>query len=156
MKSHIQSFVSTRAGLAGIAVAAIALTTTAVFADAYSDRSKAMKEIGGAMRTMGMMMADPSSFDGETVKEKATVIKVNFEKSKDLFPEGDIPQGSRAKENIWTENAEFMKIFDDGIAAAEAVANAGGDQDQEAFAKAFGDLGQTCKGCHTKFRAPKQ
>lgn len=156
MKSGIQSLVLSRTGLAAIAVSAIALTTTAVFADAYSDRSKAMKEVGGAMQAMGKMMADPSTFDGETVEEKANIIKVNLEKAKDLFPEGDIPDGSRAKETIWQENAEFMKLFDDGIAASEAVASAGGDFDQEAFANAFGQLGKTCKGCHTKFRAPKK
>ncbi len=156
MLSRFQNLVTAKTGIALAAAFGLAVSATSVHADAFADRSAAMKEVGAAMEAMGKMMADPSTFDGETVEAKAGIIATNLTKAKDLFPAGDVPEKSRAKETIWSDNEGFMKIMDGAIAAAKATAEAGGEFDQDGFAASFSSLGKGCKGCHEGYRTPKK
>ncbi len=156
MKSRFRNLVASKTGFALAAALGLAVSTSSVHADAFADRSAAMKEVGAAMQAMGKMMADPGTFDGETVEAKAGIIATNLTKAKGLFPAGDVPEKSRAKETIWSDNAGFMKIMDESIAAAKATAEAGGGFDQDGFATSFASLGKGCKGCHETYRTPKK
>lgn len=72
-----------------------------------------------------------------------------------LFLDGtakaDRPGKTRAKADIWSDQAGFNKAFGDAQAAVAALAGVTGDG-QEALAAAVGDLGKACGGCHKPFR----
>jgi cytochrome c556 len=61
---------------------------------------------------------------------------------------------SRAKPEVWTDQAGFAakaKEFADATAALAAAAKA---DDKEAFAAALASTNASCKGCHDSFQAP--
>jgi cytochrome c556 len=70
------------------------------------------------------------------------------------FPAGSGPEAgkTRARPEIWSQPEEFkaaMKLFSDAAPKLTAAANSG---DAGAIRAAFGDVGQSCKNCHDKFR----
>jgi len=61
---------------------------------------------------------------------------------------------SRAKPEVWTDQAGFAakaKEFADATAALAAAAKA---DDKEAFTAALASINASCKGCHDSFQAP--
>jgi len=59
---------------------------------------------------------------------------------------------SRAKAEVWTDQAEFAakaKAFADATAALAAAAKA---DDKDAFTAALASTGAACKGCHESFQ----
>lgn len=145
--------------LAGAAVAGglmLGLSITAAQADAIEDRQAAMKDVGNAMKVLAGMAKGEAEFDAAAVKSNAETIAARFATAKDLFPEGS-DSGAKetwAKAEIWQDKDTFLKIMDDGIAAANAVAGAG---DLDSLKPALGELGgKGCKACHEKFRRPKE
>lgn len=59
---------------------------------------------------------------------------------------------TRAKPEIWTEQAKFKKGSDDLVAAAAQLNVAAKTGNLDNLKKAFGDAGKTCKACHDAFR----
>jgi cytochrome c556 len=130
----------------GAAVAVIA-------ADAYHDRHMAMEAVGDAMKPLGAIAKKQAPFDAAVVKASATTIADNLKKAQALFPAGSGGGESRAKPEIWTDAVGFEKGMKDAHAAAVALQAV---SDEAAFGPALGALGSTCKGCHDKYRLPKQ
>ncbi|MCR9239619.1 MAG: cytochrome c [Alphaproteobacteria bacterium] len=125
-------------------------------ADSVSDRNAAMKDVGKAMKSLADTAKGAVEFVGEDVEKNAQTIVSLFEVARPLFDNGEEVSGSRAKATIWSDAAGFSKEFDDGIAAAKAVADAGAEYDEDAFKAAFGELGGSCKSCHESYRLPKE
>ena len=118
------------------------------------ERSKLMKGMGGAMRTLnGFVKGNKSA---EEAAEAAAVIAASAPKIADVFPPntgmGANPK-SEAKDNIWEEWDAFTaaaSLLGDKAATLEAVLASG---DAGTVAAAFGDLGKNgCGGCHSRFR----
>jgi cytochrome c556 len=130
----------------GAAVAVIA-------ADAFQDRHMAMEAVGDAMKPLGAMAKKAAPFDAAVVKASATTIADNLQTAQGLFPAGSGGGESRAKPEVWTDAAGFEKSMRDGYAAAVALQSV---SDEAAFGPALGALGGSCKGCHEKYRLPKQ
>ncbi|MGI9465371.1 MAG: c-type cytochrome [Aestuariivirgaceae bacterium] len=140
--------------ICGIAAATLAISIAR--ADAVSDRINAMKQVGDAMKTIAAMAKGEADFDAATLKANAEKMAGLFEAAKGLFPPGSETgeKPSRAKPEIWTDKDGFLKILDDSISAANAVAAVG---DEAALRPALGNLGNnSCKACHEKFRKPKE
>ena len=108
------------------------------------------------MKKLVAILKGEADFVGEDVAAVGKSMKASFAKSAGLFPAGSDKGDTRAKANIWTDNATFMAGLKAAEAAAQKVVAAGDDVDEDAFKAAFMQLGQTCKGCHEKFRKPKQ
>lgn len=71
-----------------------------------------------------------------------------------MFAPSTAKAASRAKAEIWTDQAGFAakaKDFADATAALAAAAKA---DDKEAFATALASTNAACKGCHEAFQAP--
>jgi cytochrome c556 len=71
------------------------------------------------------------------------------------FPKGSGPQAglkTRAKASVWTDQASFVKLQNDMIAAANGLNAAAIKGDVAALTAARTTLGGTCKSCHDKFR----
>lgn len=138
--------------LAGGVASAFAISIAA--AAPIEDRQAAMKEVGDSMKALAQILQGKQEFDVAVVKSNADNMAEQFEKARELFPEGS-DTGEKetwAKPEIWQSNDEFVAVFDDAIDAAHAVAAVNSMDELKA---GMGKLGGTCKSCHEKFRRPK-
>ena len=134
---------------ATLGAASIALTAD----DPAAARHEAMEHVGDAMKTLGAMARGQAPFAAATVKQNATTIADRLGEAASLFPAGSATGTSRAKPEIWANKADFDKLMADGKAAATALAAV---TDEAAYRPALGALGQNCKACHDKYRAPEK
>jgi cytochrome c556 len=137
------------------AVAGIVLgaSLAVVAADAFHDRHMAMEAVDQAAKPLWGMAKKATPFDAAVVKASATAIADNLKKAHGLFPAGSGGGESRAKPEVWTDASGFDKSMKDSIAAAVALQAV---TDEGAFGPALGAVGASCKGCHEKYRLPKQ
>ena len=72
----------------------------------------------------------------------------------DSFPDISREGETKAKPEIWSNRAEFDKLLGEFTTASKALAavTAKADARPEDFKAAVGAVGNTCKGCHDKFR----
>jgi len=120
--------------------------------DPAHDRHERMEAVGGAFKAIRAMATKEAAFDAAAVKKNAATILENLKAAHELFPAGTGGGESRAKPEVWTDRAGFDKAMKDGQEAAAALAAIG---DEGAFQAATRALGGTCKGCHDKYRLPK-
>ena len=72
----------------------------------------------------------------------------------DAFPAiSNVPGKTKAKANIWTDQADFQKKVQDLVDKAAALQTATDGGDEAAIKSAAGGVGQSCKGCHDDYRA---
>ena len=69
-----------------------------------------------------------------------------------LFPEGTATGKTDAKPEIWENWSDFAARADESRQAAQALFDAVQSGDAGMIDTGFGDLAQTCKGCHRPFR----
>lgn len=118
-------------------------------ADDLSDRKAMMKSINGSLRTLNGQKAD---YNGATVAKEAANVVQALEAAQKLFGSKGTGE-TKAKDNIWSDNAGFMQAFANAINAANALKTSGDSNDQSAFADGFNQLAQTCSGCHRNYRS---
>jgi cytochrome c556 len=137
-------------------ITAFGLSISIAQADAVTDRQEAMKQVGDAMKAIAAIAKGEAAFDAAVVKSNAENMAKQFAAAKSLFPEGSETgeKPSRAKPEVWSDMDGFMKLLDDSIAGANAVAAV---TEEAALRPALGALGNnSCKACHEKFRKPKE
>jgi cytochrome c556 len=115
--------------------------------DVAAKREATMKSVGQSFKALAAI-AKGASFDAALVSQNSQTIASNFETFGSLFDAGTEQASKQASPLIWTERSEFDQIRTDAIAAARALAST----DEAGFKQAFGQLGASCKSCHTKFR----
>jgi cytochrome c556 len=116
-------------------------------------RHEAMEMVQESFKPLIGMARKEVPFDAAVVKKNATTIQEKLKEAHGLFPEGSGGGDSRAKPEIWTDRAGFDQAMKDAQAAAAAIATV---TDEAAYGPAFKTLGGSCKGCHDKYRLPKQ
>jgi cytochrome c556 len=127
--------------LLGLATSAWAGTAD----DAIKGRQACMKANGGAMGTFVPIMKGEKPFDAAAVKAATDAIDADTQKGESAE--------TWAKPEIWTDNATFKTAeaaYDKAVVALKA------STDDATFKAAFGEFGGSCKGCHEKFRKPKE
>lgn len=155
-RHHDMLRVATRA-ICTTACATIAagLFAAVALAGPIEDRQKTMEQVGDAMKVLAAIAKKEQPFDAAVVKTNAETMAANFTKAKDLFPDGS-EKGSKetyAKPDIWTDRAAFDAGLRKAHDAAVAMAAVTGEAQ---FMPALQQLGGACKGCHDKFRRPKE
>lgn len=118
------------------------------------ERSKLMKGMGGAMRTLKGFVEGRNS--AEEASAAADVIAAAAPKIPDVFPPntgmGADPK-SETKDVVWEKWDDFTAaaaLLGDKAAALKTALASG---DAGAVGAAFGDLGKNgCGGCHRQFR----
>ncbi len=139
-----------------VLAAAAILSGSAVFAQEYKNQIKArqgtMWVIALNLGTLGAMAKGEMAYDAETAQAAGTSIHgASMVHIATLFPEGSAAD-TRAKEEIWSNLADFEAKWDAlGTAAEKAAAEAGTGQD--ALGPILGGLGGSCKACHDDYRA---
>jgi cytochrome c556 len=144
---------------AAVAVLAVGAATVATSGPegtaAIKARQEAMEAIGDAMGPLAAIAKGEASFDAAVVKENAGTIAENLKKAGALFPagsdKGDVE--TWAKEEIWTNVADFELKMQTARAQAEALQAVTAEAD---YRPALGKLGSSCKSCHQDYRRPKQ
>lgn len=142
-----------QAAAAGNAATTIAPDIAAVMHarhEHYEEMGKAMKGISTELKS-----GSPSV---EAIRRHADLIAGYGPQLLTWFPEGSGPESgreTRAKSEIWSDAATFRERGEAFQAASARFAQIAGSGDVAAIRAAVGDLGQTCKNCHDRFRAPE-
>jgi cytochrome c556 len=133
--------------------AALAFSTQAFAqADAIEKRQKLMKAQSAAAKEI---KAAVESKNYATVEAKAKDIMGTADQIPSAFPKGSTTGKTKAKDEIWEKNEEFVKqakTLSKNASELAAAAKAGNDADVGTKVKA---LGETCSSCHKQFRAEK-
>jgi cytochrome c556 len=92
-------------------------------------------------------------FDSKVATENAEIVAAMAKLPWAAFGDGTDTGDTRAKNEIWTQNAKFKEISDKFQleSAKLVVATKGGKED--AFKSAFNATAGTCKTCHDDFRS---
>ena len=139
-----------------LALSALALASSAAFADPIADRKALMKERGGAMGQLAPMVKGEKPYDAAAAMAAFESLHANGEKFDidALFPAGSETGDTKALPKIWEDMAGF-KAAEEKFEAAVAAAIAAKPQDVDALKQVFGPIGASCGGCHQTYRAPQ-
>jgi cytochrome c556 len=144
--------------MAGILALGLGVTiASATPDDQIKARQAAMKANGKAMGELAKIYKEEAPFDAAVVKAQLDAMGKAYEdsvKANAWAPES--AQGSVetwAKPEIWSDPDGFKKAGETFGAAMAPVAAATA---LASFKPAFEQLGGGCKGCHDKFRRPKE
>jgi cytochrome c556 len=141
-----------------LALAFVGLGTGMALADADATikaRQACMKSQGALMGVAVPVMKGEKPYDTAAIaaafeaQGKACADWANF------WSEESISGGTAehyAKPEILSDKAGFEKASGDAYTAMQALKAA---TDEASFKAAFGPVGEACKGCHDKFRRPK-
>ena len=141
--------------IVGVTLIAAALGLTACSTPVDPDvkaRQDTMKSWGDAMGIMGDMAEAPDTFDAAVFKEQASFLAEDAANPWSHF-ENQEAMGN-ATEAVWSnadgfsaEADNFQKVTAELNAAAQSATSV------EDVQPAFGEVGASCKSCHTEFRA---
>ena len=143
--------------IVGVTLMAAALGLTACSTPVDPDvkaRQDTMKSWGDAMGIMGDMAEAPDTFDAEVFKEQAAFLAKDSANPWSHF-ENQEAMGN-ATEAVWSnadgfsaEADNFQKVTAELNAAAQSATSV------EDVQPAFGEVGASCKSCHTDFKVKK-
>ena len=139
-----------------LAISAVALVSSAAFADPIADRKALMKERGGFVGQLAPIAKGEKPFDAAAVLAALQGLAANGAKfnADTLFPAGSGTGDTKASPKIWEDMAGFKKAeakFEADVAAAIAAA----PQDLESFKAQFGAVTSNCGACHQTYRLPQ-
>ena len=140
--------------IVGVTLIAAALGLTACSTPVDPDvkaRQDTMKSWGDAMGIMGDMVKAPDTFDADLLKEQTSYL-AEASKSPWVHFENQEAMG-HSTEAVWSDNANFVaesENFQQVTAELNNVAQTATSVDD--FKPAFGEVGASCKSCHTDFK----
>ncbi len=113
-------------------------------------RQAIMQFVGSNMRTLAAMQRGQAEFNVETARATGQAISVMLMAFPHLFPEGTETGGStEASPAIFDDQTGFREA---AFALESAAGKLAGIGDAEQFGAAFGDVGATCRSCHSLYR----
>ncbi|THF64536.1 cytochrome c [Pseudothauera nasutitermitis] len=149
-----------------LGVAALSVATTAAAQSSIEDAIK-FRQAGYAFMAWNMGKIKAQVVDGavpynkDQVAAAANAIAAIANSGMGaLYPAGS-DQGTgynptRLKSEFFQNMQEVGQIATNFNAAANELASVAAGGDQNAIKAAFGKVGETCKACHDKFRAPQR
>jgi cytochrome c556 len=120
--------------------------------DAIRYRQGAFRVLSAHFGALGAMANGRAPYDAQAASHHADVIALVSHLPYTAFGPGTDKGDTRAKPEVWTEQAKFKESADkmqDAVAKLAAAAKTGS---VENLKTAFGPAGQTCKACHDNFR----
>jgi len=124
---------------------------------AIKARQSNYKEIGGAFKSISdeLKSAVP---DVNSVGPAAREVLTRAQNQLQFFPAGSGPEShvkTRAKPAIWADFTAFTQAHEKFVGSAQQLSDAlAAGADRTALSQRASALGQTCKACHDRFRAP--
>lgn len=145
--------------VASLALAAVAVTMSmpamAQFQkpeDAVKYRKAALTVMGAHFSRVGAMANGRVPFDAAVAAENAALAETLSKLPWAGFGPGTDKGDTRAKPEIWTEQAKFNAGADKLQAEMAKLSAAAKTGNLDAVKTAFGAVGQTCKACHDAYR----
>ena len=133
----------------------ISFSASAQFAkpeDAIKYRKAALTVTAAHFGRMGAMAQGKVAFDAKSAAENAEIV-VNMSKLPwAAFGEGTDVGETKAKPEIWKQNAKFKEAAEKFQAESVKLAAAAKTGKEDAFKAAFSATAGTCKSCHDDFR----
>lgn len=121
--------------------------------DAIKYRKSALTVMSTHFGRVGAMVQGKVPFDAKTAADNIAIAETMSHLPWAAFTEGSDLGDTKAKPEIWSNNAKFKAAAEkmQGEMAKLAVATKTGNLD--AIKAAFGATGASCKACHDDFRA---
>jgi cytochrome c556 len=139
-----------------IGAASMSFTATAQFAkpeDAVKYRKAAFTVTGAHFGRLGAMAQGKVPFDAKLAAENAEIVANMAKLPWQAFGEGTETSDTKAKPEIWKQNAKFKELADKLQSESVKLAAAAKTGKEDAFKAAFTATAGTCKSCHDDFRS---
>lgn len=114
-------------------------------------RQAGMTMIGKYWGPIAGMASGKTPYNAETVARNAPILEVLSKLPWDGFVESTKGEKSKARSEVWTDNAKF-KTGADRMQTAMAQLAKVSKGDEATVKAALADVGKTCGGCHDDFR----
>jgi cytochrome c556 len=141
--------------LLAIGAASMSFTAAAQFAkpeDAVKYRKAAFTVTGAHFGRLGAMAQGKVPFDAKIAAENAEIVADMAKLPWQAFGEGTETGDTKAKPEIWKQNAKFKELADKLQSESVKLASAAKTGKEDAFKAAFTATAGTCKSCHDDFR----
>ncbi len=139
------------------AMAALAAPASAQFAkpeDAVKYRQSSLSVMGNHFSRIGAMANGRVPFDAKVATDNAELVATLSKLPWAAFGPGTDKVGNtKAKPEIWTEQAKFKEASDKMMGEATKLAAAAKTGNLDALKTAFGATAASCKACHDAYRA---
>ena len=149
----ILAFITTAAAL--VALATPAAAQFAKPEDAIKYRQSSLSVMGTHFGRIGAMVNGRVPFDAKVAAENAEIVadmaKLPWAAFGPATDKGAIP--TRAKAEIWAEQAKFKDLSDKMVAETTKLQAAAKSGNADNLKAAFGATGATCKACHDNYQA---
>lgn len=144
-----------------LAVAAVVFSVSAPASAQFEKAEDAIQYRQGALFVMGQhfgrigaMANGKAPYDAKAAQENADIVATLAPLPWAGFGPGtDKGARTKAKPNIWTEQAKFKEHADKMQTATTQLAAAARTNNLDNLKVAFGDAAKTCKACHDNYRA---
>jgi len=123
--------------------------------DAMEYRQSTFKMVGQHFGAMAAMVKGKVDYDADTFAKNAEAVAMLSQLSVNGFTTEGTHKKSRAKKDIWENKADFAEKVKEFQTASATLAEVSKSGDLDKAKAAFGDVGKTCKGCHTDYRSKK-
>lgn len=138
-----------------IAFAAFAAPAMAQFQkpeDAVKYRKAVMTVMANHAGRLGAMANGRVPFNATAAADSAALLESLSKLPWEAFLAGTDKGDTRAKPEIWTEQAKFKESSDKLQAETAKLAAAAKTGNLDSVKTAFGSVGQTCKACHDAYQ----
>lgn len=152
MKKTILSLIAVSVTAASFSVGA----QTSLFAkpeDAIKYRKSAFTVMGAHFSRLGAMAQGKVPFDAKAASDNAEIVANMSKLPWAAFGEGTDVGETKAKPEVWKQNAKFKEAAEKFETEAIKLAAAAKTGKEDAFKTAFSATGGTCKSCHDDFKA---
>ena len=121
--------------------------------DAIKYRQSALTVMGTHFSRIGAMVNGKVPFDAKVAADNAAIVADMAKLPWVAFGPGTDKGGNtKAKPEIWTEQAKFKESADKLVATSDKLAGAAKTGNLDALKTAFSATADTCKSCHDGFR----
>jgi cytochrome c556 len=127
-------------------------------AEVVKARQKGLKALGAAFKAIRDELKGESP-DAAKIREASADITQAAGAIDKWFPAGtgsDSGVKTDAKPEVWTDPAGFATAREAFVREANKWAQLGNSTDASAWKEGAASLGQSCKGCHDKYRVKKE
>lgn len=150
MRKSILPFVAVATLAAGAALAAEQKSRAE---QVIEYRESVYTVIGWNIGPLAAAVQGKAPYDKDAFAKQAARIATMAAMLPEGFEKGSYVAGkTEAKPEIWSNKAEFDELLNDLITKSAAFAEVSKTGDLAKIRPAFGELTQTCKACHDKFR----
>ena len=139
-----------------ISATAISFSALAQFAkpeDALKYRKASLTVMGTHFARMGAMVQGKVPFDAKSAADNAEIVANMAKLPWAAFGEGTDVGDTKAKPEIWKQNAKFKEASEKLQVESVKLAAAAKTGKEDAFKAAFSATAGTCKSCHDDFKA---